>query len=53
MAKKQLGKDKQGIQKVMYMSDYLGDAAGMFSLNAIAGVVGQLTYFYTEKVGRL
>ena len=51
MAKKPLGKDKLGIQKVMRMPDYLGDAAGQFSLNAISGLVGQLTYFYTEKVG--
>lgn len=40
-----------GIQKVMRMPDYLGDAAGQFSLNAISGLVGQLTYFYTDKVG--
>ncbi len=51
MAKKPLGKDKMGIQKVMRMPDYLGDAAGQFSLNAISGLVGQLTYFYTDKVG--
>ncbi|HJB83410.1 MAG TPA: glycoside-pentoside-hexuronide (GPH):cation symporter [Candidatus Mediterraneibacter intestinavium] len=51
MAKKPLGKDKLGVQKVMRMSDYLGDAAGQFSLNAISGLIGQLTYFYTDKVG--
>ena len=51
MAKKPLGKDKMGIQKVMRMPDYQGDAAGQFSLNAISGLVGQLTYFYTDKVG--
>ena len=51
MAKKPLGKDKLGVQKVMRMSDYLGDAVGQFSLNAISGLVGQLTYFYTDKVG--
>ena len=39
MAKKPLGKDKLGIQKVMRMPDYLGDAAGQFSLNAISGLV--------------
>lgn len=27
-AKKQLGKDKAGIQKVMYGSDYFGDCLG-------------------------
>ena len=51
MAKKPLGKDKMGVQKVMRMPDYLGDAAGQFSLNAISGLIGQLTYFYTDKVG--
>ena len=51
MAKRPLGKDKLGVQKVMRMSDYLGDAAGQFSLNAISGLIGQLTYFYTDKVG--
>ena len=50
-AKKQLGKDKAGIQKVMYGSDYFGDCLGQFALNAISGLVGQLTYFYTDKVG--
>lgn len=51
MAKKPLGKDKDGIQKVMRVGDYFGDSLGQFSLNAISGLVGQLTYFYTDKVG--
>ena len=51
MAKKPLGKDKFGIQKVMRVGDYFGDSLGQFSLNAISGLVGQLTYFYTDKVG--
>lgn len=51
MAKKPLGKDKFGVQKVMRIGDYFGDSLGMFSLNAISGLVGQLTYFYTDKVG--
>lgn len=51
MAKKELGKDKFGIQKVMRRGDYLGDSLGQFALNAIGGLVGQLTYFYTDKVG--
>lgn len=49
--KKDLGKDKFGIQRVMRRRDYLGDCLGQFSLNAISGLVGQLTYFYTDKVG--
>lgn len=51
MSKKPLGKDKFGVQKVMRVKDYFGDAAGQFALNAISGLIGQLTYFYTDKVG--
>lgn len=51
MSKKPLGKDKFGVQKVMRLGDYFGDSLGQFSLNAISGLVGQLTYFYTDKVG--
>ena len=51
MSKKPLGKDKFGVQKVMRLKDYFGDALGQFSLNAISTMVGQLTYFYTDKVG--
>ena len=43
--------DKQGVPKVMHVFDYFADSLGMFSLNAISGLVGQLTYFYTDKVG--
>lgn len=51
MSKKPLGKDKFGVQKVMRTKDYFGDAMGQFALNAISGLIGQLTYFYTDKVG--
>lgn len=51
MAKKPLGKDRFGVQKVMRGSDYFADSMGMFALNAISGMVGQLTYFYTDKAG--
>ena len=44
--------DKQGVPKVMHIFDYFADSLGMLSLNAISGLVGQLTYFYTDKVGR-
>ena len=49
--KKQLGLDRNGVQKVMRLPDYFADSLGQFSLNAVSGLVGQLTYFYTEKVG--
>lgn len=49
--KKALGKDKFGVQKVMRTGDYFADSLGQFALNSISGLVGQLTYFYTDKVG--
>ena len=51
MAKKPLGKDQFGIKKVMRGGDYFADSMGQFALNAISGMVGQLTYFYTDKAG--
>lgn len=49
--KKELGMDGMGIQKTMTKLDYLGDSSGQISLNILASLVGQLTYFYTDKVG--
>ena len=51
MAKKPLGLDKFGVQKVMRGGDYFADSLGQFALNSMSGLVGQLTYFYTDKVG--
>ena len=51
MSKKALGLDKDGVQKVMHTGDYFADSLGMFALNSISGLIGQLTYFYTDKVG--
>ncbi|MCR5397175.1 MAG: glycoside-pentoside-hexuronide (GPH):cation symporter [Lachnospiraceae bacterium] len=51
MSRKPLGKDRYGVQKVMHIGDYFSDSLGQFSLNIISGLVGQLTYFYTDKVG--
>ncbi|WP_130836573.1 MFS transporter [Lachnoclostridium sp. Marseille-P6806] len=51
MAGKPLGTDKFGVQKVMRKRDYLADSLGQFALNSMSGLVGQLTYFYTDKVG--
>lgn len=48
---KELGKDKDGIEKVMTNKDYAGDASGQISMNAINAMTGQMTYFYTSKVG--
>lgn len=49
--RKELGTDSMGIQKTMRMMDYLGDGLGQLPLNIMSCLVGQLTYFYTEKVG--
>lgn len=49
--KKKLGLDSQGIQKTMRLHHYLGDGAGQVALNSINGLIGMLTYFYTDKVG--
>lgn len=49
--KKELGVDRMGVQKSMRKIDYFGDGLGQIPLNIMSGLVGQLTYFYTEKVG--
>lgn len=49
--KKELGLDSMGVQKSMRWFDYFGDGLGQLPLNIMSGLVGQLTYFYTEKVG--
>lgn len=48
---KDLGKDIYGVQRTMRRRDYFGDSLGQFANNAMGGLVGQLTYFYTDKVG--
>ncbi len=48
---KELGKDKFGVQRTMRRKDFFGDSLGMFALNTMSGLVGQMTYFYTDKVG--
>lgn len=52
MAKtKELGLDKQGIQKTMRLGDYLADGMGMAGPNMMMALAGQISYFYTEKAG--
>ena len=51
MARKPLGLDSMGIQKTLRFGDYMADAGGQFALNGISGLVGAITYFYTDKVG--
>ena len=42
--------DRDGVQMVLRGRDYAADSLGMLSLNIINGLIGQLTYFYTDKV---
>lgn len=43
--------DDQGVEMVMRPHDYAADGLGQFGLGIMANIVGQLTYFYTDKVG--
>lgn len=43
--------DKQGARRVMRKRDYLADLGGQLALGLMANLVGQLNYFYTDKVG--
>ena len=50
-SKKELGYDRDGIRKVMRKRDYFGDATGQIGLGIMGILVGQMAYFYTDKVG--
>ena len=43
--------DSAGARRVMRKRDYLADFSGQMALGLMANLVGQLTYFYTDKVG--
>ena len=43
--------DAAGVRRVMRKRDYLADFGGQLALGLMANLVGQLTYFYTDKVG--
>lgn len=43
--------DTDGARRVMRKRDYLADFGGQLGLGLMANLVGQLTYFYTDKVG--
>lgn len=49
--KKELGFDKDGNKLVMRRRDYLADMSGALGTGLMGNIVGQLTYFYTDKVG--
>lgn len=46
-----LGVDSNGIRKMMRRGDYLADMGGQFAQGLMGNLVGQLTYFYTDKAG--
>lgn len=43
--------DADGARRVMRKRDYMADMGGQLALGVMANLVGQLTYFYTDKVG--
>ncbi len=43
--------DADGARRVMRGGDYMADFGGQLALGLMGNIVGQLTYFYTDKVG--
>jgi GPH family glycoside/pentoside/hexuronide:cation symporter len=43
--------DKDGAVRTMRTGDYLADMGGQLALGIMANLVGQMNYFYTDKVG--
>lgn len=43
--------DADGARRVMRGRDYAADLGGQLALGLMSNMVGQLTYFYTDKVG--
>lgn len=43
--------DKHGVEMVISKKGYAGDALGQIALNSIMVLTGQLTFFYTNKIG--
>lgn len=43
--------DAEGARLVMRGSDYMADFSGQLALGLMGNIVGQMTYFYTDKVG--
>ena len=43
--------DADGAERVMRKRDYMADLGGQLALGLMANIVGQLQYFYTDKVG--
>ena len=51
MARQRKEVDAEGVKLSMRTPDYLADMSGQLALGIMANLVGQLQYFYTDKVG--
>ena len=51
MAKVKKEFDAEGVKLSMRKRDYVADMSGQLALGLMANLVGQLQYFYTDKVG--
>lgn len=51
MGKKELGFDKDGIRLTMKGTDFWAYGLGVLGISVISNLVGQLGFFYTDKVG--
>ena len=51
MAKVRKEYDAEGVKLTMRTRDYLADMSGQLALGIMGNLVGQMTYFYTDKVG--
>ena len=43
--------DADGAKRVMRKKDYMADFGGQLALGLMGNIVGQMSYFYTDKVG--
>ena len=51
MAKARKEYDAEGVKLTMRTNDYLADMSGQLALGIMANLVGQMQYFYTDKIG--
>ena len=51
MAKAKKEYDSEGVKLTMRTKDYLADMSGQLALGIMGNLIGQMTYFYTDKVG--
>lgn len=51
MKRKELGTDSQGIQLTMHQGQTWAYGAGVLGITVITQLIGQLSFFYTDKVG--